>query len=660
MKSTLSWLLVLITSSVVIAQDGKAPYEYSPALEQLLESSSNENPDKSATLDELEAMRVRPIDVNKASAADLEKILFFPPLVARKIIALRDSLRVLTFRDLQTIKDLDDETLSIISQFLQFGKAEMTDELERTSTLFLRTRTTTAMQQQKAYREKKYFGNGAHEYGRLMLANGPFSAGMVYDVDSGERLEDGFASAHIGYEGSGLARRLIVGNFSLNAGEGLTLSTFRSSSKGGDALHQIKAFGRTIVPHLSADEFHYFRGAAATVEFFPFELSVFFSKKPIDATVEPGGADAVLYTSGLFRSQNELAKRGLACETAVGGIATLNLTSAQRIGLTFLRVHYDRDIEIPSSLRSRRNEILVFGVHANFLFESFSLFGEAAGNRHSLEARAAGVLCRISNRLSVASHVRSYSAAYGNPYAFGFGEQNGMTGGERGAYIGLEYRPTTKVRISSYYDEFKIPAVKGFEATGHEYVVRYEHTLSRKLRVNVQHKGKSKNQEMTISDPGVNLRKIYAFRDQQNLRFSMTYAAAARVDVCQRVELVRVGSTTTEDRGRGTILFTELSWSAASGKIRGTARFTFFDTDSYNARLYEYERDVRGGYTSPLVYGRGIRWYVVAAWQPWSSVEASFKYGETLFPGSATTGSGDSEIAGPLDNRVTFQLDIVL
>lgn len=41
------------------------------------------------------------------------------------------------------------------------------------------------------------------------------------------------------------------------------------------------------------------------------------------------------------------------------------------------------------------------------------------------------------------------------------------------------------------------------------------------------------------------------------------------------------------------------------------ARWELFSTDSYASRVYLLERDVEGGYSSPPLYGSGLRWYVM-------------------------------------------------
>jgi hypothetical protein len=169
-----------------------------------------------------------------------------------------------------------------------------------------------------------------------------------------------------------------------------------------------------------------------------------------------------------------------------------------------------------------------------------------------------------------------------------------------------------------------------------------------------------KTAENTMLDAEQNPEKIFEVRDQENLRVSCSFALNKWAEFTQRIELTSVSYSISHNRGKGTLMFTEVNLSPPHSCFYGTARMVFFDTQSYDSRLYEYESDVRGGYSFPPLYGRGSRWYVVAGWKVIQHMEFSFKYSETFQTGAVTVGTGNSEIIGPLDNRVSIQMDIGL
>ena len=645
-------------------QDKASLLDSSPSVELLLENNPDDDAERSSTLEALEYYRSNPIDINTASAQELVEVPFLSPIVAGTLISVRDSLGGLSIADLRAIPELDAQTIALISQFLTFGKdtkrVSSSADSPAYSLISFRSRATSDMQQRKAFREGDYLGNRIHQYHRLEFIAPQAGGGFVYDKDAGEKFGDGFVSGYIRFDNIGIVKKLVVGNYSINAGEGLTISSFRSSSKGGDALLQIKSTGRTIVPHLSTDEFHYFRGVAATGNFYPLVLTVFCSKKDIDASVDSANAVTSFYTSGLFRSQSEIEKKNRVEEIAAGVVADIRIGRMHHLGATLIHSQYNKNVETPSYHYSGGQDFSAIGANASFLFDSFSVFGEAAAN--SWESRSAnmGFIYQVSRRLSIASQLRSYSKDYANSFAYGFGEQNGTVNGERGSYLGLECRPVNGMKISFSFDEFTLPEIGKFTVTGSEYTARYEQRLSKSLSAFVQYREKAKVQENSILNENSNLQRIVQIRHQESIRASMTYTINKRLELRERVEWTRVGYSVSRINEHGMLMFADLTWSFPSPRFFGDARFAIFDTPSYDSRVYEFEGDVRGGYTFPALYGRGIRWYCVLVYKILEQAEISFKYSETLKSSAATLGSGDSEIIGPLDNRITLQLDVVL
>jgi hypothetical protein len=76
--------------------------------------------------------------------------------------------------------------------------------------------------------------------------------------------------------------------------------------------------------------------------------------------------------------------------------------------------------------------------------------------------------------------------------------------------------------------------------------------------------------------------------------------------------------------------------------------------------VYEYENDLLGVMPNLAMYGKGIRWYVILKYKPLKFLTLSAKYSETYKPDENYLSSGDNEIIGNVDNRVSFQIDMSL
>ena len=110
---------------------------------------------------------------------------------------------------------------------------------------------------------------------------------------------------------------------------------------------------------------------------------------------------------------------------------------------------------------------------------------------------------------------------------------------------------------------------------------------------------------------------------------------------------------------KGYLAFQDINWTLFKNtNVKG--RIIFFNTDSYNSRIYEFENDLRGILFNPALYGNGMRWYLIAQYRLFNLFNISLKYSETYKPLILSLGSGNNEILGGLDNKVSLQIDAQL
>jgi hypothetical protein len=66
---------------------------------------------------------------------------------------------------------------------------------------------------------------------------------------------------------------------------------------------------------------------------------------------------------------------------------------------------------------------------------------------------------------------------------------------------------------------------------------------------------------------------------------------------------------------KGSLSYAELIYKPAMKTFSVSLRYTLFDTDGYNSRIYAYERDVPAFHTIPAHYKAGNRIYVIGNWK---------------------------------------------
>jgi hypothetical protein len=87
------------------------------------------------------------------------------------------------------------------------------------------------------------------------------------------------------------------------------------------------------------------------------------------------------------------------------------------------------------------------------------------------------------------------------------------------------------------------------------------------------------------------------------------------------------------------------------------ARLAVFETDSYASSIYEFEDEVPGAYSNPALYGRGMRWYFILRYQPFSKWSLAAKYAQTIKDGIKFLGTGLDEIRGDSQTVMSIQLE---
>jgi hypothetical protein len=136
----------------------------------------------------------------------------------------------------------------------------------------------------------------------------------------------------------------------------------------------------------------------------------------------------------------------------------------------------------------------------------------------------------------------------------------------------------------------------------------------------------------------------------------MIYNVSKKIRFKERFEINNfiLEDLNTDEQG---ILFFQDIRIMLFNQITFSGRITFFKTDSFNSAVYAYENDIQGMYSNSALYGEGIKWYFLFRYNPLKNIAVSCKYSELYKPREKSLYTGDEEITGNLDNRLSMQLD---
>ncbi|MBW6537693.1 MAG: hypothetical protein K0B11_21970, partial [Mariniphaga sp.] len=106
----------------------------------------------------------------------------------------------------------------------------------------------------------------------------------------------------------------------------------------------------------------------------------------------------------------------------------------------------------------------------------------------------------------------------------------------------------------------------------------------------------------------------------------------------------------------GWMVFQDMQFSPAKIPLNLAVRLAYFNTESYNSRIYAYENDLLYTFAVPAFFGKGFRTYLNLKYKISEKAEIWFKLSDTLQKGAESISSGYNEIAGNQKTEVKFQL----
>jgi hypothetical protein len=218
------------------------------------------------------------------------------------------------------------------------------------------------------------------------------------------------------------------------------------------------------------------------------------------------------------------------------------------------------------------------------------------------------------------------------------------------------------VGLSLYWDQFrKLEPNTGtvFPATGNDMLIHLEFNPKYRMRASLQYQRKIVQTTVNVSDGRGFSQQTNGVERRQNIRAEIDEHLSASVKLRLRCEKVLVNRLTTGTGESGLLVYEDLVVGRGEG-WQWNARFMFFRSDSYDSRLYEVERDVAGVLTMPGLYGRGVRWYLLAKKKISEHCELSAKYMNVIRDDVERIGTGPDELPSNYDQRLSVQLDLQL
>jgi len=657
-------------------------------IEMLLENQTEDSED-SKLLEQIQYLEANPVELNTASANDLLKIPYIDAIRAAKIIEYRTrNKKFISIAELRYVEGIDDELYDKVKRFVvvkssvvdytkdEFGIIQKIKQKKsgflNNLKIELRSRFSNDLQPSRGYLEPfKYLGPRPKFYTRLVAGyqagSYTFTGSILAEKDPGELNWADHFGGFAEMKSHTAVNQMIAGDYTLEFGQGITLWSSYSFSKGSDAVSGIKKKGDDIDSYNSVNEVQYFRGLAGKVKlplsFGDLSLYGFYSNNSIDASIDTiYNQLSSEYVDGYHRTESERNRLNAGKERLYGGrlFYESKLFATTKIGLTYYDSKYDKPFEYKGLFRFSGNKSNALGVDYDIVIKNINIFGEWARSYTDIVGGVTGVKILFFKLADIVFMVRNYPKNFVMLHSYGFGEQSGTSQNEFGIYSGIRFKIGKLAVINAYYDQYKFPYATFYNPVpteGNDFLVYTEWNATRSLKVYTKFKSETKEDIITVTEPtGFEYDRIYD-RNQKNYRLQFDYDIFRTFRVRSRFEYVFADYQGYKISEKGILFFSDFRVSPFRSLLLD-GRFVYFQTDSYDSRIYEYENELTGVVSNQGLYGKGTRWYLMLKYKPYKFLELSAKYSETIIDGAKSTGSGNDEVMGDLKNRFSLQLDI--
>jgi len=648
-------------------QSGMAQNAENSLLEDLTEillENSEEEPDIEELTERWQFYLENPVNINSDCEGKLRQLGFLSEFQIQKIIEYKNkNVPVLSIYELARLDGFSRELLENLQPFLLFGKPENAPAATsgKRSKKELLIRTQRVIEKSRAYSENAYPGSPEKYYMRFKQTGNRLNIGFTAEKDPGETFFRSPNKAGFDYY-SGFADfdvkkgkyHFYLGDFLVRAGQGLTLWQGFASGKSAE-VSQVYRGNQGIRSYSSSDENRFFRGVAGEMNLKNASLIVFHSEKKIDANLDELNGEPVFtsfQTSGLHRTENEIADKHSVKENASGVLFSFRKNKFSA-GISGVHIFFDKpkvsDGQLYKLFLFEGKQITNAGFNYKWSLNRLFLFGEVASSFNGGLANLHGAMLKPADRLELSLVYRNFGKKYNNIYGQTFSESSSIND-ENGLYIGMKFLPASKISVSAYRDFFQYNWLKYqtySPSVGSETLVLISYSPSRLISMYLRYFNEQK--EIKSTDGQINCNTN---RSLQKIRLNLDVGINEQWSMKSRAEFSIFNEAEEE---HGLLLLQDLKYKAIGLPFSCQLRLAWFDTESYNCRLYAYENDVLYNFSVPALSGKGIRTYLNCKYSISKKIDLWFKAARTQYFDQNSVGSGWDEIVGDRKTELKIQ-----
>ena len=688
--------IAAITWAFPLILCAQSPISWEDFIEQILEEDVDDSQQDKDVYELLEEIHAHPFNLNQATVEDLRQLPFLSEEQARDIVFYRVMYGPLySTGELMFIETLSKQDREYLQLFCYAGEPAPQQGVKKAQGSLLKNLRNEAILRTDI---PFYYKAGQQDYPEEVLAKNPnlsyrgdplhlafryslssmnhLFAGVQLEKDAGERGCD-YISDYlmlkdylIGKRSS--IREAVLGNYRANFGMGLVMNTNASFDK-SMMVNRLGHLEHGFSKHSSTMEAGYLTGAAIRYQYGALTFSAFGGYNKIDGTFAKDSAGITsLKTDGLHRTPLEHSKRRNISVINVGGNIHWESNSQNvQLSATAVATHYSTPLmpkwDTPSTLYRKYNA-------QGQDFQAYSLAYLWRGNKlkftgETALSHATGLLTgdgkqlgfatlntlqyRVNSENTLTASFRYYGAKFVSINGKAFGE-NARPQNEEGVYLAWNTTMIPGVRIDTYVDLMYFPWLKysvSNQSYGFDYMLQATLTQSRSSEWFFRYRMKSKQQnaqdeaeqkasiqEQEERETLLHYNMRHTLKVQHTLSVGKAWTFSTTLNGC----LVDFGPNMLE---KGISIGEHVRWMPITEKVKLDVGFTYFYTDSYDARVYAYEPSLLYSFGLTSYSYHGFRGIVMTSWNICKGLTLTGKFGITKYFNRDTIGSGTELIA---------------
>ncbi|REK08016.1 MAG: hypothetical protein DWQ39_00210 [Bacteroidetes bacterium] len=615
---------------------------FEESLENMNENSETTDED-TYPLELIEHYRKYPMDLNKVSSEEILSSGLFSSRQSAGIIRHRNRYSYfLCIEELQVVDGFNPDEIRKLKSFIRFGGDEYFEKPDYKSIIRNGSHSFIArfipdLNNTDSDVAGNYSGSMAKLYCRYRFTSGNrVKIGFTMEKDPGEkvlnfekgRLSD-FSSFFLSVRGKGMIHEIIIGDYSLQFGQGLATWSGMSYGKSSEVL-MIRKNARKIIPYSSVDENNFYRGLAGTVRLYQTDFTVHISSNQIDARLTNENGERLIKSfvyDGYHRNDKEELLRNNA-KIISAGISAERKKGLLSYGCMMQFNEYNLNVKKGIEQYALHNfngkQLILTSLHASFLFKNINMFSELSMSNPGGIAALYGSIITLNKQTAYSFIYRNYNSNYQTIASAGFSEY-GKTKNEEGFYSAIEFSPVRILKFSLSWDNFRHHWLKyqtSRPSGGNDLLFQITWKPRRHFESYLRFKKRIRESDMNSFDP--NMPYLLATKEN-SIRWNIRYELNKTWEMGFRTEW-KERTVQPSDKSSGMLSFIDLFYHPMNSKTSAAIRYLIYGTDDYDSRIYTYENDVLYNYSIPAHYGFGSKIYILFRYKINRSLDFWTKY----------------------------------